>query len=112
MRAQDGILANCGHGPIGKCAIHGHAGPLNTLLGKLGYFEQDGSGIWRHPERKVIFLGDFIDRGPAQLETVQIARAMVENGTALAVMGNHEFNAILWATEALDGSGQYLRKHS
>jgi hypothetical protein len=92
--------------------IHGHAGPLKALLGELGYADRDGSGIWRHPERKVIFLGDFIDRGPAQLETVQIARAMVENGTALAVMGNHEFNAILWATEALDGSGQYLRKHS
>jgi hypothetical protein len=92
--------------------IHGHAKPLESLLGQLGYTDREGSGIWRHTERKVIFLGDFIDRGPAQLETVQIARAMVENGTALAVMGNHEFNGILWATLAPGGAGHYLREHS
>jgi hypothetical protein len=32
---------------------------------------------------------------------------MVESGSALAVMGNHEFNAIAYATES--GSGDYLR---
>lgn len=89
--------------------IHGYAAPLEKLLEKLGYDEQDG--VWRHPERQVIFLGDFIDRGPAQLETVSIARAMVENGAARAVMGNHEFNAIAWATEAPKQPGQYLREH-
>jgi hypothetical protein len=92
--------------------IHGHAGPLARLLEKLGYRDQDGSGVWSHSERKVIFLGDFIDRGPKQLETVQMARSMVENGTALAVMGNHEFNAILYASEHPDGSGQFLRERS
>jgi hypothetical protein len=90
--------------------IHGYATPLRKLLAKLGYAERDG--VWRHPDRQVIFLGDFIDRGPEQLETVAIARGMVEAGAALAVMGNHEFNAIAWATEAPEGSGQYLRKHS
>lgn len=42
----------------------------------------------------MIFLGDFIDRGPKIRETLQIVRAMVDAGTALAVMGNHEYNAI------------------
>ena len=78
--------------------IHGYATPLRKLLTKLGYAERDG--VWRHPDRQVIFLGDFIDRGPEQLKTVAIARGMVEAGAALAVMGNHEFNAIAWATEA------------
>ena len=91
--------------------IHGHAEPLKRLLEKLGY-DQDGQGVWRHPTRKAIFLGDFIDRGPAQLEVVEIAHAMVENDAALAVMGNHEFNAILYATEKPGNPGGYLREHS
>lgn len=90
--------------------VHGYATPLRALLRDLGYKEREGT--WRHPERTVIFLGDFIDRGPEQLETVRIARGMVEAGAALAVMGNHEFNAIAWASETPEGSGQYLRQHS
>ncbi len=90
--------------------VHGYATPLRNLLRKLGYEERQD--VWRHPERTVIFLGDFIDRGPEQLETVRIARGMVEAGAALAVMGNHEFNAIAFASETSEGPGQYLRQHS
>jgi hypothetical protein len=39
-----------------------------------------------------------------------IARSMCEAGTALAVMGNHEFNALGWAEP--DGNGGFLRAHS
>ncbi|WP_234271031.1 metallophosphoesterase [Billgrantia ethanolica] len=74
--------------------IHGHTDALERLLAALDYQERDG--LWSHAERQVIFLGDFIDRGPKQVETVRIARAMVEAGQALAVMGNHEFNAVAW----------------
>ena len=76
--------------------VHGHATPLKNLLHKLGYQEIDG--VWRHPDRQVVFLGDLIDRGPEQVETVKVVRRMVEAGTALVVMGNHEFNAVSWAT--------------
>jgi len=89
--------------------IHGYAGHLQALLKKLGYREQ--SGVWAHPERQVIFLGDFVDRGLGQLETVRIARSMVEQGSALAVMGNHEFNAVAYATEDPMQPGQFLRAH-
>ena len=90
--------------------IHGYATPLKHLLTRLGYTERDG--VWQHPERQVIFLGDFIDRGPEQMETVNIARAMVEAGQAMAVMGNHEFNAVAWATEDPETPGVFLRAHS
>ncbi|KXS55525.1 MAG: metallophosphoesterase [Marinobacter sp. T13-3] len=90
--------------------IHGHAAELKALLTKMDYREIDG--VWQHAERKVIFLGDFVDRGPEQVETVTIARTMVENGQALAVMGNHEFNAVAWATEDPANSGEYLRPHT
>jgi len=77
--------------------IHGYATELKALLTKMDYQEIDG--VWQHHERRVIFLGDFVDRGPEQVETVQIAKAMVEKSNALAVMGNHEFNAVCWDTE-------------
>ncbi len=74
--------------------IHGHADHLAGLLRLMDYAEI--GGVWRHHERMAIFVGDFIDRGPRQLESVRTVRRMVEAGSALAVMGNHEFNAIAW----------------
>jgi hypothetical protein len=47
--------------------IHGHAKTLEALLGKLGY-AHDGQ-CYRHPNRQVIFLGDFVDRGPYTIST-------------------------------------------
>ena len=90
--------------------IHGYATELKALLTKMDYQEIDG--VWQHPERKVIFLGDFVDRGPKQVETVQIAKAMVDKGKALAVMGNHEYNAVAWATQEPANSSEYLRPHT
>ncbi len=88
--------------------VHGHADPLHRLLDKLDYTEVEG--VFRHPERKMIFVGDFVDRGPQQREVVRIARSMCEAGVAMAVMGNHEFNAIGWAAQNNDG--KFLRSHS
>jgi hypothetical protein len=90
--------------------IHGYASELKALLTKMGY--QETGGVWQHPERKVIFLGDFVDRGPEQVETVRIARSMVESGNALAVMGNHEFNAVAWSTIDPNKLNEFLRPHS
>ena len=46
--------------------IHGHADALHRLLDELAYAEIEG--VFRHPERQMIFVGDFIDRGPQQRE--------------------------------------------
>jgi hypothetical protein len=88
--------------------IHGHADALHRLLRELEYTEVDG--VFRNPQRKMIFVGDFIDRGPQQREVLRIARSMCEAGAASAVMGNHEFNAIGWADQNEDGG--FLRSHS
>ena len=89
--------------------IHGHSQSLRALLTQLGY--RDAGGVWRHPSRTAIFLGDFIDRGLFQKETLRIVRSMIEAGSALTVMGNHEYNAIAFYTRDADG-GDYLRTHS
>ena len=88
--------------------VHGQARELETLLAKLGYECEDG--CYSHQNRKVIFLGDFIDRGLQQREVINIVRPMIDTGTAYTVMGNHEFNAIAYYTP--NGRGSYLRQRN
>jgi hypothetical protein len=90
--------------------IHGYAEPLASLLRTMGY-EKHG-GIYSHPERKAIFLGDFIDRGPQIRETLELVRPMVDSGAAMAVMGNHELNALAFHTAHPSQPGDYLRPHN
>jgi hypothetical protein len=89
--------------------IHGHADELRALLERLGYSVRNGT--YKHSDRKVIFLGDLIDRGPKIGEVLRIVRDMVESGEALCVMGNHEFNALCYHTPDPDVPGEYLRAH-
>ena len=90
--------------------IHGHADKLEELLQKLGY-QKNGGETYRHPDkRQVFFLGDYIDRGPKIRETLQIVRSMVDGGSAVAIMGNHEYNALCYHFEDR-GNGGHLRPH-
>ncbi len=88
--------------------IHGYKERLESLLRKLGY--KPAGNSYRHLERKVIFVGDYIDRGPDNPGVVNLVRDMVEHDWAIAVMGNHEYNAILFNMP--DGHGGYLRPHT
>ena len=90
--------------------IHGHADALEQLLKTLGYARQ--KGVYRHPDRRVIFLGDFIDRGPKIRETLEIVRPMIDSEAALAVMGNHELNALAFHTPDPTKPGEHLRPHN
>ncbi len=89
--------------------IHGHADALKALLARLGY--REGAG-WSHPNRTAVFVGDFVDRGPGIAETLAIVRGMVERGSARAVLGNHEINALAYATERDDRPGEFCRPHT
>lgn len=88
--------------------IHGHAETLEKLLQKLGYTKKNN--YYSHPERKVLFVGDYIDRGPKIRETLEIVKQMVDNDSAIALLGNHEYNALCFHT--MKPGGGYLREHS
>ena len=90
--------------------IHGHYDYLVGLLSKLGYREHEG--VWSHHERQAVFVGDFIDRGPEQWNVLTTVRDMVASGSALAVMGNHEFNSIAYATENPHEPGEMCRRNN
>jgi hypothetical protein len=89
--------------------VHGQFDKLDALLDALGYRER--AGARRHPQRQAIFVGDFIDRGACGVEVVRTVRRMIDAGAALAVMGNHELNAIAWHTPDAEDPGEYLRPH-
>ena len=88
--------------------IHGYADELELLLAVMGYQQIDG--VWQHPSRQLISVGDLIDRGPQQQRVVDIIRSMQERGFAQVILGNHEFNAIAFAT--VDDHGRPLRAHT
>ena len=75
--------------------VHGQAGILSVLLKKMGYSQRNG--IFCHPGRKAVFVGDFINRGPEVRETINMVRKMTEASHALAILGNHEINAIYYS---------------
>ena len=91
--------------------VHGCAHTLERLLDTLGY--KRVAGVWRHPRRQALFLGDIVDRGPRIREALHIVHDMVEAGPAFCIMGNHEYNALGWVTPALPGSGKaFVREHT
>jgi hypothetical protein len=96
--------------------IHGQAGKLEQLLQRLGFVEV--AGVYRPShdaseggDIRLVFLGDFIDRGRDNQRVIEIVRRMMAEGHALAVMGNHEFNAICYHTPHPE-TGLPLRPHS
>lgn len=91
--------------------VHGCAHALGRLLDGLGYRLQ--GGVWRHPRRQAIFLGDIIDRGPHIREALHLVHDMVDHQQAHCIMGNHEFNALGWYMRAPPGSGrEFVRDRS
>ncbi len=70
--------------------VHGCRTELETLLAQLGY-QRDEKNIYVHPEeRRLIFLGDLVDRGPDSVGVLKLAFDMVEAGRAFWTPGNHD----------------------
>ncbi len=87
------------HGPFDIIGdVHGCFDELHALVEKLGYHVlQDSTGTYqiRHPEsRKLVFLGDLVDRGPKITDVLRFVMDAVDSGTALCVPGNHEWKLL------------------
>ncbi|MEE2731570.1 MAG: metallophosphoesterase [Pseudomonadota bacterium] len=89
--------------------VHGCAEALIRLLQALGYqLHQD---VWQHPQRKVVFVGDIIDRGPQIRQAMRIVRRMVDAGQAHMVLGNHEFNAVAYSSHCHEQVSPRLQRY-
>ena len=79
--------------------LHGEATALAQLMRKLGY---DAYGS--HPEgRRLVFVGDLVDRGENSPAVVEIVAGLMDKGRAQCVLGNHELNLLL--DERKEGNG-------
>jgi protein phosphatase len=75
--------------------VHGCCDELEALLGKLGYGLKEG--VWRHPSgRTAVFVGDLVDRGPGNLRVLERVMSMVDAGSGLCVLGNHDHKFLRW----------------
>jgi protein phosphatase len=73
--------------------IHGCFDELSLLLKALEYRvnrTRDGFEVY-HPEgRKLVFLGDLVDRGPKTPQVLRLVMDAVKSGDAFCVAGNHD----------------------
>ena len=92
------------HGPFDIIGdVHGCADELQALLAKLGYRvewadDRDDRTVTVTPPRgrKLVFVGDLVDRGPNSPDVLRIAMSMTAAGTAYAVQGNHDRKLERW----------------
>jgi protein phosphatase len=78
--------------------VHGCFTELTALLTKLGYTVAQvptdsihyGFKVHAPTGRKVIFLGDLVDRGPDSPSVLKLVMSMVHDQTAYCVPGNHD----------------------
>lgn len=81
--------------------IHGLYDEFLLLLDKLGYKLIDN--VPHHPKgRKLLFLGDIVDRGPKSIEMLKLAYNAVNAGHFM-VIGNHERNLIQYWESLQEG---------
>ena len=73
--------------------IHGHYQELLKLLEKLGYSKK-GHIFKQSDNRKLGFVGDFINRGPDSVKVLSLLKSLHQDGLAVMVLGNHEFRLI------------------
>ena len=79
--------------------VHGCYVELEELLLKLNYTIKKGADlsdgnygytVTHAQERRVIFVGDLVDRGPKSPEVLRLVMGMVNTGVAFCVPGNHD----------------------
>ena len=74
--------------------VHGCYPELVELLGLLHYeiaWENEKAKMVTHPEnRRLIFVGDFVDRGPDSPAVLKLVMRLLELEIAFAVIGNHD----------------------
>jgi protein phosphatase len=77
--------------------VHGCFDELLELMSKLGYeVGEDGDAYTvTSPEgRRLVFVGDLVDRGPGTVQVLRLVASMVHSGQAFCVPGNHDIKLV------------------
>src|SRR6185437_13174234 len=86
------------HGPFDIIGdVHGCYDELVELISLLGYTiqQQDQNYSVSSPEgRKLIFVGDLVDRGPGTVRVLRLVSSIVQSGRGFCVPGNHDMKLV------------------
>lgn len=86
------------HGPFDIIGdVHGCIDELVELMAKLGYtVESQGEeySVSVPEGRKLVFVGDLVDRGPGVVKVLRLVSGMVRAGQAFCVPGNHDMKLV------------------
>lgn len=106
------VSANCEYDYVVIGDVHGRHDKLVELLAEIDFRPDDPESY--ASAAKLVFVGDLIDNeigsSVDHLATLRLIKYLVDNGHAYCLLGNHELNAIGWAT--IGANGQPLRPHS
>ncbi len=80
--------------------IHGELDKLHNLFERLSY----------GPEDTIVFLGDYIDRGPNSKGVIDFIIKLKAKCNVITLMGNHEDMAMI-SYEKMQGSNPYDTGH-
>lgn len=71
---------------------HGLFTEVVSLMESIGWVYDDYNHILTNTdtERKIMFLGDVLDRGPDSIKLLKLVHNMVDKNTAYFILGNHE----------------------
>src|SRR5260370_7786532 len=101
--------------------VHGWLDELQELVEQLGYeiHAEDECRVSHPLGRKVVFLGDLVDRGPAVPNVLRLVMSTVATGSALCIPGNHDVKLLrklkgkdVRLTHGLAASVEQLEKES
>jgi protein phosphatase len=84
------------HGPFDVIGdIHGCYAELTELLRELGYEVADNGVEVTPPDgRRLIFVGDYGDRGPDTPAVLRLVMSMAAAGSAICLPGNHDIKLV------------------
>jgi len=79
------------HGPFDVIGdVHGCIDELRELIVRLGGTAERGEVARPAPGRRMVFLGDLVDRGPDSAGVLRLVMNMAAVGEALVLPGNHD----------------------
>jgi protein phosphatase len=86
------------HGPFDIIGdVHGCFDELVELMAQLGYQVNLADGTYSVSSsggRKLVFVGDLVDRGPGTVQVLRLVSSMVQSGHAFCVPGNHDMKLV------------------
>lgn len=90
VRTSNPLVTDMGAGIDIIGDIHGCYDEMMELIVRLGYVDEDGTGLYRHPEgRKLISVGDVTSRGPESLKCLLFWQRHCAAELAYMIDSNH-----------------------